>query len=286
MSAKSPWSVKGISPRDREAAKVAARKAGVPLGIWLSEQIRRASEDEPPAREQARQETSRPVERPIASERDRMAERRDAPAEDAPRRPRAGQADPRFAFGPGQWSVAEEAIEAGLIGNASVCYPWHFRGGSVVAARPAVPLQSVPPPMPAPRPPVPAPMPHPAQQVQAHAAAMPADTATRTDLDLQIDRVRRLEARFEELVRRIDTVEDRALARLEPILAKVEALSEEVERLASQRRSAGDGDGGFSTAPIERAVMRLSERLGRIEQAVLPRQKGSKGGFFGLFRRK
>lgn len=41
--AKSPWSVKGIDPETREAAKMAARRAGMPVGAWLSQVIRQAA---------------------------------------------------------------------------------------------------------------------------------------------------------------------------------------------------------------------------------------------------
>uniref|UniRef100_UPI0035AD87E2 hypothetical protein n=1 Tax=Aestuariivirga sp. TaxID=2650926 RepID=UPI0035AD87E2 len=34
-----PWSVKGIEPEAREAAKLAARKAGLTLGEWLNSVI-------------------------------------------------------------------------------------------------------------------------------------------------------------------------------------------------------------------------------------------------------
>lgn len=34
-----PWSVKGVEHEAREAAKLAARKAGLPLGVWLSQTI-------------------------------------------------------------------------------------------------------------------------------------------------------------------------------------------------------------------------------------------------------
>src|SRR5690606_24305709 len=40
----SPWSVKGVPYEDREAAKLLARQAGLPLGAWLSQLIRRMSE--------------------------------------------------------------------------------------------------------------------------------------------------------------------------------------------------------------------------------------------------
>lgn len=37
---KSPWSVKGIEPEAREAAKIAARRAGLTIGQWLNLTIR------------------------------------------------------------------------------------------------------------------------------------------------------------------------------------------------------------------------------------------------------
>ena len=39
MSGAAPWSVKGIEPRTREAAKDLARRSGMTLGEWLSEMI-------------------------------------------------------------------------------------------------------------------------------------------------------------------------------------------------------------------------------------------------------
>src|SRR6478735_11654744 len=35
-----PWSVKGVDPRTRDAAKAAARRAGMTLGEWLDHKIR------------------------------------------------------------------------------------------------------------------------------------------------------------------------------------------------------------------------------------------------------
>ena len=40
MSGKSPWSVKGVDPEAREAAKIAARRAGLTVGAWLNQTIR------------------------------------------------------------------------------------------------------------------------------------------------------------------------------------------------------------------------------------------------------
>ena len=45
MAQISPWSVKGVSPEDREAAKRAARQAGLPVGAWLSQTIRHAGQE-------------------------------------------------------------------------------------------------------------------------------------------------------------------------------------------------------------------------------------------------
>lgn len=39
MAEKRPWSVKGIDPETRAAAKTAARRAGLTLGVWLSQAI-------------------------------------------------------------------------------------------------------------------------------------------------------------------------------------------------------------------------------------------------------
>jgi localization factor PodJL len=44
--AAAPWSVKGIDPEAREAAKLAARRAGMTLGEWLTQTIRAAAADE------------------------------------------------------------------------------------------------------------------------------------------------------------------------------------------------------------------------------------------------
>ena len=42
----SPWSVKGVDPEAREAAKIAARRAGLTVGQWLSQTIRSAATEQ------------------------------------------------------------------------------------------------------------------------------------------------------------------------------------------------------------------------------------------------
>lgn len=42
----SPWSVKGVDPETRGAAKIAARRAGLTIGSWLSETIHAAATEQ------------------------------------------------------------------------------------------------------------------------------------------------------------------------------------------------------------------------------------------------
>ena len=46
MTSVIPWSVKGVDPEAREAAKLAARKAGMTLGDWLNQTIRTAAAEQ------------------------------------------------------------------------------------------------------------------------------------------------------------------------------------------------------------------------------------------------
>lgn len=52
MTAPTPWSIKGIGPEARRAAKAAAKRDGVTLGVWLTQRILEAGEDaeRPPRR--------------------------------------------------------------------------------------------------------------------------------------------------------------------------------------------------------------------------------------------
>ncbi len=46
MVTQSPWSVKGVDPEAREAAKIAARRAGLTVGQWLNQTIRTAAAEQ------------------------------------------------------------------------------------------------------------------------------------------------------------------------------------------------------------------------------------------------
>ena len=76
-----PWSVKGIEPETREAAKDAARRSGMTLGEWLNSKILNSADEQdsaPPVRHQraspARAETSIRLE-DIAEQLSRIARR-------------------------------------------------------------------------------------------------------------------------------------------------------------------------------------------------------------------
>ena len=295
MSGKSPWSVKGISAEDREVAKVAARKAGVPIGVWLSEQIRQASEETPPpdqpAAEQARmpadenRQQARAPEQPAYSPQEHHAGERPPQDRYSPqdRRRSSGSVDPRFAFGRGQWSVAEEVVDKGMVANASAGYPWQFRNAQ--HPPPAIAASHIPAPHAPANAGYPPPMPQ-AQHMPVPVSAPQQTGLSREEAEAMEKRVESLEGRLRDLQQRINSVEDKTLARFEPVLEKIEALTAELDRIdAKPAVISQGGDASFSTAPIERAVMRLSERLGRVEQTVLPGSRRGRGFFSRLFRR-
>lgn len=65
-----PWSVKGVDPRTRDAAKAAARRAGMTLGEWLDHKIRVEAE---PAMESPTTSSAIPEQLDIAALSDRLA---------------------------------------------------------------------------------------------------------------------------------------------------------------------------------------------------------------------
>lgn len=252
----------------------------MPIGVWLSEQIRHASEQGPA-----------PSEQPAAVPPPSSNEEIHRPADDhrpqdhsSQERQRSGHVDPRFAFGRGQWSVAEEAVGKGMVAHASNSYPWQFRP----VPQPAAPSVTTAPPVPANSgypPPIPQ-VQQPAEQMPAPVPHVPQQTGlSREDAAAMEGRVDAVEGRLRDLQQRINSVEDKTLARFEPVLAKIEALTAELDRIDAKPAMIADGDASFSTAPIERAVMRLSERLGRVEQTVLPGSRNGRGFFSRLFRR-
>jgi len=109
-----------------------------------------------------------------------------------------------------------------------------------------------------------------------------------------------------KLSTRIDAAEQRTTAQIQPILRKVDHLTTQLERVddianqigrvdqisaqLEEIKSRGPG-GPATTAPVERAVMRMSERLQKLEQRFQPggtraETRGQGNGFLArLFRR-
>jgi localization factor PodJL len=167
----SPWSVKGVEPEAREAAKIAARRAGLTVGQWLSQTIRSA-----------------------ATEQLRSGGRAMAPPD----------------------SAAPANAASGTDG------------------------------------------------MTGHAAQPPAPT---------------MQAIFESIQKlssRLEADEAKTSAAIAPLADQVDHLAKQLDEV--KERS------GVSTAPIERAVMRLSERIQKVEQSATPPKRNSRWSLFGFSR--
>lgn len=77
MATSLPWSVKGVDPRTRDAAKAAARRAGMTLGEWLDHKLR---EDEP-------SQSAPPEQLDIAALSERLARLSQGQMDTAPQQP-------------------------------------------------------------------------------------------------------------------------------------------------------------------------------------------------------
>lgn len=209
MANNSPWSVKGVAPEAREAAKIAARRQGVNVGRWLTQTILAAASEE------------------LRSKRG---------PDDA--HPAAANAGASFSF-TGQPADAQRRQDA-----------------------------------PAPPPPqqpqqAPQQQPHHEQQYNAPPPNAPGPGGPPA---LTPEAVL---ASIQKLASRIEDSEQRTSEILKPIADRVGDLSEQISEIKS--KSAG------SSAPVERAMMRLSERLDRMEESgkgstARPSKTSSGGG--------
>lgn len=165
MATNSPWSVKGVDPEAREAAKIAARKQGVNVGRWLSNAILAAASEE--------LRTKRP------------------------------DSDERFS------DNANHANRPREVHRDESAYDAPQRQDNTPSGPPALTAEAV------------------------------------------------LES-IQKLASRIEQSEHRTTEAIQPIADKVGELGAQIEEIKSK-------SGGASTAPVERAMMRLSERLDRME---------------------
>lgn len=249
MTGASPWSVKGISAEERELAKQAARRAGVPIGQWLSRQIRDAADYE-----------------------------------------RAGRTAPRPAA-PAGWRAADGGVldaAPGPMAASPTAAAWR---SALAAAAPAPEIPHPPPVTYAPPPPAAPPL----------RVAPSVDPARVRDLERRLDDFGELEARIAALEKaerrlgalaaeiaalgtRIETLEQRSDGQSSALVREMRSLGAEIEELRSRPVDAV-ASVATSTAPIERAVMRLADRLQRVEELTLPDERGRRGLLGRLFRR-
>ena len=288
MALKSPWSVKGVSQEDRDQAKTAARRAGLPVGVWLSRQIRASGDD-------------------ATTDRDAETGAETEPRSVLPPRGQAsrGGPDSRFTFGPGQWSTATDAVEGGRVAQAPP-QPWPSGRPPVMAPPPglAQPMPNQVMPVPSQDGQSPAghmvPSYHPGMAMHSPMAshwAMPAlahpmymhqqpPQAPQSSPEPKVDSedLKAMERTIESLQKRLAAAEARATKQsesLESRFSQFDGMARDVDALKMAENQ--DSEPNYSTAPVERAVMRLSERLQRIEEAILPPESG--GGFFSrLFK--
>ncbi|MEP4379911.1 MAG: hypothetical protein ABJ215_08385 [Alphaproteobacteria bacterium] len=165
MATNSPWSVKGVDPEAREAAKIAARKQGVNVGRWLSQTILSAASEE-------------------------LRTKRDGP-------------DQRFG------DHGQNTNRPREVHREEPAYDYPPRQEQAPSGPPALTAEAV------------------------------------------------LES-IQKLANRIEQSEHRTTEAIQPIAEKVGELGAQIEDIKSK-------SGGASSAPVERAMMRLSERLDRME---------------------
>ncbi|GHD39562.1 hypothetical protein GCM10017083_01540 [Thalassobaculum fulvum] len=261
MTGASPWSVKGISAEERELAKQAARRAGVPIGQWLSRQIREAAEMERSGRPAGETRFGHP--QPGWRDGDGRA---------------TGQSGP---------SPTAAAWRSALSAPPMAAPPMAAPPMAPEMAHPA-PVQYAPPPPPA------AARPQPPAVEPARVRDLERRVQELRDLETRLAAVEKLERRIgavaaelSALGARIEDVEKRIDSQAAAVSREIKALGEDVEELRSQPVGGGDAVGSIaaSTAPIERAVMRLAERLQRVEELTLPEERAGRGLFARLFRR-
>lgn len=252
MTGASPWSVKGISAEERELAKQAARRAGMPIGQWLSRQIREAAELERATRSALRA---------------------------------GGARGPQQGMPHDGWAPAEPQP-----------------GPTAAAWRSA--LAAPPPDLPHPPPVAYAPSAGPA--AAAPPAARPApvvDPSRVRELERRMDEIGDIEARIAALEAaerrlatlasqiaalgaRLETLEQRSEGHSTALVREMRTLGAEIEELRSRpAEAAAAASVATSTAPIERAVMRLADRLQRVEELTLPEERAGRGLLGRLFGR-
>ena len=249
----------------------------MPIGVWLSEQIRHAAED--PA-SVGQSDKKHPVHRRADAtlydghhhdghqQGQSRRQSTHAPQEHhfrdhAPQGRRlSGSVDPRFAFGRGQWSMLIKWLAMGWVQMRPPDLARQFRALQNPPQNSAQAISSAPL------------VGQPASQIAGHHAGISAEK-----VEALAKRFESFEEQLHELHHRINSVEDKTLERFKPIITKIESLTIEINQIVSSLQWVREGKASFSTTALERAVMRLSERVGRVEQTVLPESRQGRGFF-------
>lgn len=251
MTGASPWSVKGISAEERELAKQAARRAGVPIGQWLSRQIREAAELERANRSAMR-----------AGGPARGAHQAAAPAAWAPGEPAEAQPSPTATA----WRSALVAAPPELPHPPPVAYA---TAAAPPAARPAPGVD-----------------PGRVRELERRMDEIGAIEARIAVLEAAERRLAALASQIAALGARLDTMEQRSEGQSAALVREMRTLGAEIEELRSRPAEAvAAASVATSTAPIERAVMRLADRLQRVEELILPEERAGRGLLGRLFGR-
>lgn len=219
MANNSPWSVKGVAPEAREAAKIAARRQGVNVGRWLTQTILAAASEE------------------LRSKRTDSV------------RPQPGNGGQAFSF------TGQPAGQPQGAGQMPPNQPPPPPNPPHDAPQQAAHQQAAPPPPPQGAPQYGQPQNPYQQQPQGqhapHAQQAPQGGPPALTPEAVLASIQKLAQRIEESEQRTSEV-------LKPIADRVGDLSHQIDEIKSKS--------GGSTAPVERAMMRLSERLDRIEE--------------------
>ncbi len=283
-----------IPPEDRAEAQAAAKRAGVPIGVWLAMQVHRAAEWKKTGEEGP--PPFIPVER----------------------------GDRRFAFGPGKWAARGEKVDGTRYGSVPAR---RIRFGIVAESGPVQPVPSwmaglmdtkverdetevdeTPSPFAAigyeqgaPDDEGPSAHSAPHQEhdhghVQNHGDPTPRAAEPEEDDELVLGTFNVIEGGMQRSQAiapdPANSSEDPDMdqERLEMLEHRMHGMEKTLEALGDDVRLLQDSleaQRNTGTAAIKRAVMRLADRLNEIEDIVGPKRAGARPGFFGrLFGRK
>jgi hypothetical protein len=215
MANNSPWSVKGVAPEAREAAKIAARRQGVNVGRWLTQTILAAASEELRSKRGEDSQQKQPgtgASFSFAGEPSKVPEAANQAPEaqpPAPQQQQQQQPPQQQQVQQMQQQQQQQMQQPQQQQQQPPQYPPNYAAPPVSSGPPALTPEAV-------------------------------------------------LASIQKLASRIEESEQRTADVLKPIADKVGDLSVQIEDIKTKS--------GGNSAPVERAMMRLSERLDRMEE--------------------